>query len=166
MGNNLAAAHFIVHRGGRIRFEGEQNWTQKDENENYTLPNKYVHGLFVEHIDCEKMKPRIYYEGLENIRRLEKLKTISFKGNKYYGDWCLDRTSGSEYENLERLDLSGTKVTHRGLQGLYRIPSLKELVIDNPFRNTEWLLVIAMLQEIMPELKIIDATANDSSKQL
>lgn len=156
LGNDLAAAHFIVHRKGKVRFEDDVNWVKMDEDENYTLPDKYVHGMFVEAIDCEGM--RLYYEGLENIRRLKGLKTLSFKGLEMFGDWCLDRVSGSEFEALEQLDVSGTKVTYQGLQALYRIPSLKRLILDDPYRDTEWKLTIAMLQEIMPELEIVQVS--------
>lgn len=59
-------------------------------------------------------------------------------------------------EKLEVLNLSGTNITARGLQALYRIPSLKKLIVDDPNRDAEWKLTIAMLQEIMPDLSIIE----------
>lgn len=162
LGNDLATAHFIVHRKGKVRFVGETKWVQMDEDDDYKLPDRYVHGLFIEAIDCEGMN--LFYEGLENFRRLRNLKKASFKGIKNFGDWCLDRVSGSEFENLEELDLSGTNVTHLGLQALYRIPTLKRLIIDNPYRNTEWQLTVAMLQEIMPELEIVEVYTSETSK--
>lgn len=154
LGNDLAAAHFLVYRGGRIRFVDEPNWVKMDRDGNYNLPNKYVHGLFVEDIDCEGTK--LFYEGLENFRRLKSLKTASFKNIKSFDDWCLDRVSGSEFEALEQLDISGTNITHRGLQALYRIPTLKKLILTDPYRDTEMKLVLAMLQDIMPALEVVE----------
>jgi hypothetical protein len=105
----------------------------------------------------------LYYEGLENLRRLKYLRFASFKNVETFDDWCLDRISGAEYESLEVLNLSGTKVTEKGLQALYRIPSLKKLIIDDPNRNTQWELVIAMLQDIMPELEVVETPAEQKS---
>lgn len=155
LGNDLAAAHFLVFRDGKVKFVDEDRWIQSEEGYN-SLPSRYVASMHLEAIDCEGME--LYYEGLENIRRLKHLKFASFKNIEKFDDWCLDRVSGAEFDNLEVLDLSGTKVTEKGLQALYRIPSLKKLIIDNPNRNTEWMLVIAMLQEIIPELKVVEST--------
>lgn len=155
LGNDLAAAHFLVYRNARVKFVGEDNWVKMDKKEGYSLPNKYVHGYFLEAIDCEGTI--IYYEGLENIRRLRKLEYLSFKNIKSFDDWCLDRVSGSELEKLEVLDLSGTSISYRGIQALYRVPTLKKLILDNPHRDTEWELMLALLQEIIPDLEIVES---------
>lgn len=154
LGNDLAAAHFLVYRGGKVKIAESDKWIVQTEEDEVPLPDRYVHGMFIESIDCEGVE--IYYEGLENFRRLKSLRFLSFKNVKSFDDWCLDRISGAEFESLEVLNLSGTKVTHRGLQALYRIPTLKTLILDNPFRDTEWKLVIAMLQEILPGLEIVE----------
>lgn len=165
LGNDLAAAHFLVYRKGRVRFYGEENWVKQNDYDEVPLPDRYVHGMFVEAIDCEGVE--LYYEGLENLRRLKSLRYLSFKNVKSFDDWCLDRVSGSEFESLEELNLSGTVVTQRGLQSLYRIPSLKKLILDDPYRDSEWSLTIAMLQEIIPDLQIeeinlIDVNAKEA----
>lgn len=100
----------------------------------------------------------LYYEGLANIRRLNSLKFLSFYNVTTFDDWCLDRVSGSEFNNLEVLDLSGTKVTHRGLNALYRIPTLKLLILDNPNSGIEMELTCSMLEELYPNLKISDSS--------
>ena len=153
LGNDLAAAHFLVFREGKVKFVNEDRWI-KSESYN-SLPDRYVQTMHLEAIDCEGME--LYYEGLENLRRLKHLKFASFKNIKKFDDWCVDRISGGEFESLEVLDISGTQVTEKGLQALYRIPSLKKLILDDPNRNTQWQLVIAMLQEIIPELEIVEA---------
>lgn len=154
LGNDLAAAHFLVFRSGKVKFTGRQEWTKMDKDGNYRIPDRYVPDLFLEAIDCEGVE--IFYEGLENLRRLKKLRFLSFKDVKYFDDWSLDRVSGSEFEALEVLNLSGTDVTYRGFGALYRIPSLKKLIVDDPFRDTSWALTLAMLQEIIPDLEIVD----------
>lgn len=121
LGNDLAAAHFLVFRQGRVKFCGQRDWTTLDKEGNMNIPDKFVPDLFLEAIDCEGMK--LYYEGLENVRRLKKLRYISFKGNQMFDDWCLDRVSGSEFESLEVLNLSVTQISERGLQGNHKLYS-------------------------------------------
>lgn len=161
LGNDLAAAHFLVFRKGKVKFAGQREWIKMDEEDNYNLPANLVPDLYLEAIDCEGMK--IYYEGLENLRRLKKLRFISFKDVACFDDWSLDRVSGSEFVSLEVLNLSGTKVTDKGLHCLYRIPSLRKLILDDPYRNDEWKLTVAMLQEIMPDLQIVESQLKTAS---
>jgi hypothetical protein len=120
-----------------------------DENDKYSLPGHYDAALTVEEIKCDDMQ--LYYEGLENIRRLKHLKSISFKNVVTFDDWCLDRVSGSEFDSLETLNLSGTSVTFNGLTALYRLPNLKSLILHaTPQEQKEsWLLTIDMLEEVM-----------------
>lgn len=155
LGNDLAAAHFLVFRGGKVKFLDQDRWV-KDDAGYESLPNRYVATMHVEAIDCEGME--LYYEGLDNLRRLKHLRFASFKNIEFFDDWCLDRISGAEFEKLEVLNLAGTKITEKGLQALYRVPSLRKIIIDDPNRNTQMQLVIAMLQEIMPEMEIVDSS--------
>lgn len=154
LGNDLAAAHFLVFREGKVKFLDQDRWVKSDEGYR-SLPDRYVSTMHLEAIDCEGME--LYYEGLDNLRRLRHLKYASFKNIESFDDWCMDRISGAEFDKLEVLDVSGTKVTEKGLQALYRIPSLKKLIVDDPDQNTQWQLVVAMLQEIMPDLKVVAA---------
>lgn len=154
LGNDLAAAHFLVFRNAKVKFVGENNWIKMNEFGEYNLPDKYVDAMLIEAIDCEGTN--LYYEGLENLRRLKHLRFLSFKNVDSFDDWCLDRISGSEFENLEVLDLSGTEITERGIQALYRVSSLKKLILDDPYRSVEWKLTLAMLQDIIPDLEIVE----------
>lgn len=106
----------------------------------------------IERLRCDNME--LYYEGLENIRRLDDLKYLSFYNVKEFDDWCLDRVSGSEFPSLEVLDITKTKVTERGLQALYRLPTLKTIYMSAPKRTTACELVIALLEDIMPTLTV------------
>ncbi|XP_055856641.1 distal membrane-arm assembly complex protein 2 [Episyrphus balteatus] len=153
LGNELAAAHFIIFRGGSVKFLHEKEWKKSDEEGEYNLPTKFHPAWKVEAIKCDYMT--LYYEGLENIRCLPHLKFLSFKNVKTFDDWCLDRVSGSEFVRLEVLDLTGTQMTCNGLQCLYRIPTLKLLILDDPKADLKMELSCALLEEAIPKLKII-----------
>lgn len=87
---------------------------KEEEPEHIPLPIKYDPNYELEAIKCDNLT--LYYEGLDNIRRLKKLKYLSFCNVKLFDDWSLDRISGSEFSSLETLDISGTSVTANGLQ--------------------------------------------------
>lgn len=154
LGKDLAAAHFIVHRGGKVRFVGHTAWTQRDEDDEYELPKFFDEKFKVEAIDFEGMD--LFYEGLENTRLLHSLKHLSVRNVPRFDDWCLDRVSGSDLIALNTLNLTGTKITARGLGSLYRIPSLRTLIVDGSLRgNKEVELTVFMLQDLSPELKVV-----------
>lgn len=156
LGNDLAAAHFLLFRRGKVMFVGQNEWMEvsEEDEEKIPLPNRFDPSYELESIKCDNME--LYYEGLENIRRLKKLKYLSFKNVKLFDDWGLDRVSGSEFNSLEVLDVSGTKVTANGLQALYRMPSLKKFIADpQPEDNYSWHLTVSMLQEILPDLEVV-----------
>lgn len=156
LGNDLAAAHFLLFRRGKVMFVGQNEWMEvsEEEEEKIPLPNTFDPTYELESIKCDDME--LYYEGLENIRRLKKLKYLSFRNVKLFDDWGLDRVSGSEFISLEVLDITGTSVTANGLQALYRIPSLKKLITDpQSEENHAWHLTVSMLQDILPSLEIV-----------
>lgn len=100
----------------------------------------------------------LYYEGLENIRRLQHLKFLSFHNVQTFDDWCLDRISSADFPSLEVLDLSKTKITERGLVALYRLNTLKLLIVDDPQKSLDFEFTCAQLEELYPNLKIQSAT--------
>lgn len=152
LGNDLAAAHFVVHRGGSVKFLHEEKWTKQDDVGDYKLPKTLDPKYKVEAIKFDGMN--LYYEGLENIRFLLHLKFMSFHNVKNFDDWCLDRLSGGQFPLLETLDLSGTSVTERGLNALYRMPMLKYLIVDDPKKNLAFELACAVLEEENLNLKV------------
>lgn len=152
LGDDLAAAHFIVHRGGSVRFRGHDKWIKMDEDEEYDLPKNYVPNLVLEEIKCDNMN--LYYEGLENIRRLRYLTHLSFENVTKFDDWYLDRLSGSEFPALEVLNLRGTAVSDKGLNALYRLPSLKAVLVDDPEKNIMWKMTVALLEEWNPKMSV------------
>ncbi|KAH8256126.1 hypothetical protein KR026_008709 [Drosophila bipectinata] len=157
LGAELAAAHFILYRGGAAKFHNDSRWHRATEEGEFNLPNKFDARFKVEALRCDNMT--LYYEGLENIRSLGSLKFLSFHNVKTFDDWCLDRISGGGYPNLEVLDLSGTDITINGLSCLYRLPHLKLLILDDPKATLEMELASAMLEEAIPNLKIVGADA-------
>lgn len=122
----------------------------------FDFPNMYDESYKLEEIRCDNMD--LYYEGIENIRRLKCLKRLSFRNVKTFDDWCLDRLSGNEFPVLEVLDLTGTSITERGLCALYRIPSLKILIIDDPKKSTSFELHCLLLEEAIPLLKVVGSS--------
>ncbi|GAB0096408.1 distal membrane-arm assembly complex protein 2 [Sergentomyia squamirostris] len=157
LGSDLAAAHFIVFRGGRVRFVGQKDWIERQEDDDFelNLPKNYDRRFRVEAMDCSRMQ--LYYEGLVNIRHLFHLKWLSFEHVKFFDDWCLDRVSGSKFEQLEELDLRGTSITAKSLCCLYRLPELKTLHVDLPREEeakAEMKLGAAMLEEALPKLSV------------
>lgn len=120
------------------------------------IPSIPTPGLLVESIDCEGFYySGLRYEGLLNLQNLDYLKWLSLKGNSLIDDWGLDRLSGMmSNKSLEYLDLRGCPVTHRGVQVLYRMPTLRMLILDGKTNDEDLDYTCAMLQELMPDLLI------------
>ncbi|XP_064541144.1 distal membrane-arm assembly complex protein 2 [Drosophila montana] len=155
LGPELAAAHFVLYRGGAAKFLNDNRWHRASEDGEFNLPNKFNASFKLEALRCDNMQ--LYYEGLENLRCLEHLKFLSFHNVKTFDDWCLDRITGADYPHLEVLDISNTAITERGLACLYRLPKLKLLIINDPKQSLEMELAAAMLELAMPPLKVIAA---------
>lgn len=150
LGADLASAHFIVFRGGRVRFKGNTFWTEMDEKDSCDLPKVYDHRYILEAVDASNVD--LYYEGLSNLCGLNKLKWLSLKSCKNIDDWGLDKIS-AEFPELEYLDISDCeKITERGLESLYRMVNLKTLIVTNHYRTVAFELTCFMLEDCMPNL--------------
>ncbi|XP_014473524.1 PREDICTED: ATP synthase subunit s-like protein [Dinoponera quadriceps] len=146
LGANLATAHFIVHRGGRVRFKDSSFWIDSDKD----LPNTYDPYYILEAIDVNGFDLR--YEGLSNLCNLTNLQWLSMKNCKNIDDWGLDKIS-AEFPELEYFDISGCeKVTERGLEALYRMINLKKLIVTNHNKSAAFELTCMMLEDCMPGL--------------
>lgn len=153
LGNELAAAHFTVYRGGAVKFVGENRWIKQNVLGEYTLPGHYDGSKVLEAIDCENMT--LYYEGLVNYRNLKQVEWLSLKGCENIDDWCLDRISWTFRDTLVYLDLRECQnYTHRGLGALYKMNCLKILYVDDITLNDSFELTCLMLQELNPDLDI------------
>jgi len=149
LGADLAGSYFIIARGGRVKFHGNNDWVEKDEKGLYNLPKKFDPTYSLEAIDINGID--LYYEGLSNICGLMKLKWLSFKNCKNIDDWGLDKIS-AEYPQLEYLDISGCSITERGLESLYRMTLLKKLIVTNYNRSATFELTCMMLEDCVPGL--------------
>lgn len=153
LGSELAAAHFIVFRGGAVKFFGEDRWIKADDFGNYSLPEFYDGNKFLEAIDCSKME--IYYEGLSNLRDLSRLQWLSFQDCETIDDWCLDRISYLFRDTIVYLDLRECpNYTYRGLGALYKMNKLKILYVDDIQLSRSFEMTCLMLQDINPSLDI------------
>ncbi|XP_056648330.1 distal membrane-arm assembly complex protein 2 [Diorhabda sublineata] len=153
LGNELAAAHFIVHRGGAIKFFDEDRWIKADENNEYNLPRFFEEDKILQAIDCSNMN--LYYEGIANLRDLKQVEWLSFNGCSHIDDWCLDTISNIFSHSLIYLDLRNCpNITSRGIGSLYKLPNLKILYLDDFLKSTQYELTCLLLQEVNPELDI------------
>ncbi|XP_059476881.1 distal membrane-arm assembly complex protein 2 [Neocloeon triangulifer] len=152
LGPNLATAHFVVFRGGAVRFQNGTKWIKEDEDGNSDLPTTFVKDLHLDALDASNIN--FMYEALENFVFLDKLRWASFANNEWVDDWFLDKISG-EFKALEYLNISGCpKVTHKGISILVRFENLKVLNLQNVLLTAESKLACLSMQELKPHLKI------------
>ena len=65
LGPKLAVAHFLVYRGGAVKFYGIDRWYSRAEGNADALPGRMVEKARIEAIDASGMD--LMYEGLENF---------------------------------------------------------------------------------------------------
>lgn len=153
LGDELAAAHFIVSRGGAIKFHDEDKWIKADESGNYVLPGFRDNDKILEAIDCSETE--VMYESLENFRNLKNVRWLSFNGCSYIDDWCLDVIGNIFSDTLVYLDLRNCQnISHRGLGALAKMNNLKILYLEDFYRTTTYELTCLLLQELNPHLNI------------
>lgn len=137
------------------RFTRSNEWVKKDKYDEYNLPRTYDPEWLIMAIKADNME--LYFEGLENVRRLDQLRYFSLRNVKQFDDWSMDRLCGNEFKNIEILDVSGTSVTANALIAVPKLRSLKALVIDTKDRSIEFQLACSLLEEVMPQLRILDS---------
>ena len=151
--SDLAAAHFIVHRGGAIRFYGDPRWVGKGRDVE-GLPDHYVPGLYVEYIDA--VGTRLQYEGLMNLLKLRRLKWLCLSGLEKLDNFALDLLS-SEYGNqLSYLDISHCRgIDYNGLSCMYRFEKLRTFDVTGISGHPDFKMACNMLEELNPKLEIL-----------
>ena len=70
LGPHLATAHFVVARGGAVKFEGMDQWIEKDSKGKYDLPATFVEGLSLEAIEWTEAP--VMFHSFDNFGRLPK----------------------------------------------------------------------------------------------
>ncbi|KAI4469745.1 mitochondrial atp synthase coupling factor b [Holotrichia oblita] len=153
LGNELAAAHFIVYRGGSVKFFGQDFWIKANQFNRYQLPNRFEADWQLQAIDCSGME--LHYEGLVNLRDLEKIEWFSVRGCENMDDWCMDRISNIFARTLLYLDIRDCpNITHRGLAALVKMSKLKIVYLDDITYTNEYEMTCLMLQQVLPDLDI------------
>jgi len=164
LGSDIAVAHFIVYRGGAIRFRGQEDfirWNNKKEEYHINLPLTYDPNYFVEAIDASDLM--FYYKGLENFKNLFKLKWLKLRNNPVLDNWCLDYI-GHAIPSLEYLDISNCSlVTASGIAGLQKLTQLKILVINS--NDIEIQMACFALEDIIPGLFVLNQEYKDVKLQ-
>lgn len=153
LGSDLATAHFVVFRGGAVKFLNHSEWVRmNNDDDSYDLPKKYVPNLFLECIDASGTGLR--YEGLVNFTNLKHLKWLSVNGCPLIDDWCLDRMSHM-FRSIEYLDISNCNlISPNGLAALYRLKDLTVLKIENMKPSIELELSCYLIKDMNPNIKI------------
>lgn len=164
VGSDIAAGHAFLPLGVGLQYKGKP-WLKLSEGSQVSdeLPNEYESGWVLEAIDFSGT--RIRYEGLINLRNLNRVHTLIAKKCPYLDDWCLDMIS-SELLALETIDLSGCeKISSNGLVTLTRLPKLHTLDLsDCPVSdNKDGMLVCLLLQDYNPNLNIRGVTFSEST---
>uniref|UniRef100_A0A914LL85 ATP synthase subunit s-like protein n=2 Tax=Meloidogyne incognita TaxID=6306 RepID=A0A914LL85_MELIC len=166
LGPDLAAAHFIVHRNGSVKFMEDPNWYKREGRlRRYFLPGKKVDGMYVEAIDASGTE--LMFEGFDNLYDLEFLRLLSLKDCRYVDDWVLSRIGGMFSSSLEMLDLSNCKrISAKGLVALRSLTKLRFLRLDG-LENIEGIEKSAlMLEDAIPDLVITGLDYDKALSQL
>lgn len=153
LGNELAAAHFVVFRGGAVKFYTEDKWIKADEWNQYSLPVHYEAEKVLQAIDCSDMD--LYYEGLINLQKLQKVEWLSLNGCEHIDDWCIDRISNIFSDTLLYLDIRNCPgISYRGLGALYKLENLKILNVDEVLPYNAFEMTCLLLQDLNLSLDI------------
>lgn len=145
LGADLAAAFFIVHRGGTVKFVNNDTWFKKDKRGRYTLPGQKTIGWYLEAIDASNTE--LMYEGFDNLYDLNHLRLLSLANCPYVDDWVLSRIGGIFGDSLEMLDLSNCKrISAKGLMGLRSLTKLRFLRLEG-LNHVEGIAKCALMLE-------------------
>lgn len=163
LGPDLAAAHFIVCRGGAVKFVGEDKFIRSGLNKsNEVLPNYKDPNYKVEAIDFSKGD--FVYEAISNLTDLKYLSWVSFKNCKYVDNWFLDYLSAVA-PTVEYIDLTGCqKIDHYGLSCLYRFKRLKCVNVENVSQTTVFNLACLTMEAEISDFLFIGLKLKPSPK--
>uniref|UniRef100_A0A8R1Y176 ATP synthase subunit s, mitochondrial n=1 Tax=Onchocerca volvulus TaxID=6282 RepID=A0A8R1Y176_ONCVO len=165
LGPDLAAAHFLVHRGAAVKFVADNIWIKKDEKGNYSLPGQKIPGLYIEAIDASDTE--LMFEGLENLVDLSHLRLLRLAGCYYADDWMMSRIGALFPESLEMLDLSDcNRITAKGLAGLRTLKKLRYLRLEGLDHVKDIAKTALLLEESIPNLKVFGINYENAMQSL
>lgn len=165
LGPDLAAAHFIVCRGGGVKFVGEDKFIRGKKNRsNEVLPGMKDPHYKVEAIDFSNGD--FVYEAISNLADLKYLSWVSFRNCKYVDNWFLDHLS-SVAPTVEYIDLTGChKIDQFGLSCLYRFKKLKCVNVEDVSQTTEFNLTCLTMEAEMPDFVFIGLKLKPKPKSI
>uniref|UniRef100_A0A183BNM7 ATP synthase subunit s-like protein n=1 Tax=Globodera pallida TaxID=36090 RepID=A0A183BNM7_GLOPA len=154
LGADLAAAHFIVHRNGSVKFVGDDRWFKREGRlGTYHLPGKKAEGFYVEAIDASDTE--LMFEGFDNLYDLEFLRMLSLRNCRWIDDWVLSRIGGMFANSLEMLDLTNChRISAKGLLGLRSLTKLRFLRLDGLDKVQGLAKSALLLEETLPNLMV------------
>ncbi|TKR78201.1 hypothetical protein L596_019049 [Steinernema carpocapsae] len=159
LGPDLAAAHFLVHRGAAIKLIDDDSWIKKDQFGQYSLPGRKIPGLKLEAIDASGTE--LMFEGFDNLADLEHLRMLRVAGCHYIDDWVLGKVGNMFSDSLQMLDLSGChRISAKGLSGLRSLKKLRYLRLEGLDHVKDLAKTALMLEESIPGLQVLGIDYN------
>lgn len=154
LGPDLASAHFVAYRGGRVKFIGHSEWWLDKDN----LPKSYEDGYIVEKIDASAIG--LNCEGVTNLCNLYNLIDLNLTNNLDLDVFAFDKLYRQFRFSTCLKSLNVTNCVNfceNSLASIHQIPSLEEVIITGTkaasYKFTN--LIILMLHDVNPQLKII-----------
>lgn len=165
LGPDLAVAHFIVCRGGGIRFVGDDKFIRGKVNRSYeVLPNEKDPNYKVDGIDFSGGD--FVYEGISNLVDLKYLSWISFRNCTHVDNWFLDHLS-CVAPTVEYIDLTGChKINQLGLSCLYRFKKLKCVNVEDVSDSIEFNLACLTMEAEIPDFIFIGLKLKPTPKSV
>ncbi|KAI1285735.1 hypothetical protein HDE_11537 [Halotydeus destructor] len=162
LGPDLAAAHFVTFRSGKVQFHGSETWWDDDTR----LPMKYDERFRLKSVVVDGLKFELVHEGLDNLVNLKYLENLDISHCWRLNDFSFDKLyrmfRNSKY--LKTLNVTNCPgFSHRSLAAVHRVPSLRKVVITGtPASEYEFFdLVQVLVQDINPLLELERGENND-----
>ena len=154
LGPDLAAAHFLLARGCRVKFTCHPEWTEPFQRYDHShVPHTYVPGFNLEGIEAQDSQ--LIYEGFSTLRNLQHLKHLDVSYSPHIDAWCLDRITGEYSDTLQYLDLSGCEsLNWNGIESIWRLTRLKTLVLRDLEHIVDLKMLCLLILDVLPDLEI------------
>ncbi|XP_071588744.1 LOW QUALITY PROTEIN: distal membrane-arm assembly complex protein 2 [Heliangelus exortis] len=141
-GDNARAAIFTLSCGGRVRFEGDEDWTPPGGSLD---PQK----LRLPVVALDLSGTCVTYEGLDNLVSLPQLQLLDLSGCPHVTDWALGRLQAFGATLRELSVAKCPQVTQRGLAALHPLRGLRRLDVTGIPVSSPGLVRI-LLEEALP----------------
>ncbi|XP_074872326.1 distal membrane-arm assembly complex protein 2 [Carettochelys insculpta] len=151
-GDDIAAAYFVLSRGGGVRFQGQENWFRADRRGKYSTDFLELRNVPVVAVDLAGSI--VNYNGLDNLVQLKALTSLDLSRCPHVDDWVLTRLHVFA-DTLEELSLAGCpQVTDRGLACLHHLEHLRRLDLSHlPVPNAA--LIQLLVEDMLPRCEVV-----------